>query len=57
MEKNGAITPQTPDVEHKIEPGVKAAGETQQIRALDDDTTKRLADGVEQKLVKNRCGA
>ncbi len=54
MEKQGRVDPAvTPDTEHKLPVGEKAAsGEArkQQIRQLDDDTTKRGADAVADRL-------
>ena len=45
MEKQAVIRPgTTPDVERKLVPGVKTAGDKAQTKALDDDMAKRLAD-------------
>lgn len=51
MEKQGVVRPGvTPDVEKKLQPGVKVASDKEQTTKLDDDMTKRLADQATERL-------
>ena len=49
MEKQGVVKPGlTPDTEHRLtKPGEKQAGAQEQVKRLDDDVTKRLAQAAE----------
>jgi hypothetical protein len=50
MEKNGSIAPgRTPDVENRLTKTAATASKAQQIKQLDNDPTKRLADKAAQK--------
>jgi hypothetical protein len=44
VEKRGVVTEQTPDIERKLQQGVKAADAKTKIERLDDDFTKQAAD-------------
>lgn len=53
MEKRGVIEPgRTPDIEKRLLPGQKQAGDKQAQRTLDNDPQKRAADAVAERLKK-----
>ena len=50
MEKNGSISPgHTPDVENRLTKTAAKGTTAQQIKQLDNDPTKRLADKAAAK--------
>lgn len=50
MIKDGAITERTPDVEQRANTKEAAADKKAQIRELDNDVSKRLADKAQETL-------
>jgi len=52
MEKRGVVDSHTPDVSDKLSKSAKATTPSQKVAALDDDTTKRLADKAASALGK-----
>jgi hypothetical protein len=50
MDKQGAITEHTPDVENKLRDKRAADDPTSKIRALDDDVTKRMSEQAAKNL-------
>lgn len=57
MEKNGSISPgTTPDVESRLTKSAAPIGMAQQIKQLDNDPAKRLADKAAASCPGGRCG-